>query len=119
MADLIQVKGLDEFIRSVDRAQADLPKAVRAATLGAAELVAGDARPRIATMTGRALSSLKVATSSRSASTITAIGPRASVFGWSRGFYITRILNADKPKFEPIQTKALLDVVKAAGLEVT
>jgi len=118
MGDMIRVKGLAEFTRSIDRVQADLPKAARMATLAAAELVAGDARPRIATMTGGALDSLKIVTSSRSAATITAGGRRASEFGWSTGFYITRILNADAPKFEPIQTKALLDVVRAAGLEV-
>jgi len=118
MGDMIRVEGLTEFIRSIDRAQADLPKAVRMAALEVAELVAGDARPGLRKMTRAALSSLDIVESTQSAASINAVGTRVADFGWSRGFYITRIVAGDAPRFEEIQTKALLTVVKAAGLDV-
>lgn len=135
MADAIRIDGLAQFSRNLKKLDADLPKALRIALNEAADVVVSDARPRIPRKTGRAQASLK-ARSTRTAVRVVGGGRRAPYYPWldfggkvgrnksvkraflKDGRYIYRSYFDNQDEFANVLERALLDVVKNAGLEV-
>lgn len=139
MTEPIRVHGLRELSRDLKRLDADLPKALRVALNGAADLVVGRVRPQIPKRTGRAAGSLR-AGSTRTAARVRAGGARARYYPWldfggarrGRGGGIARRpflkdgryiyegyfrLKASG-EFQTALESALLDVCRQAGVEV-
>jgi len=132
----IRVEGLAEFSQSLRKLDADLPKMLRIALNGVADVIIGDAVPRIPRRSGRAAASLKPR-STRTAVRVGAggslapyypwldfggsVGPRRSVHRpfFKEGRYLYRAYFDNQPKIEKVLTAALLDVARRAGLEVT
>lgn len=138
MAEAIQVTGLKELNRSLKQLDADLPKAVRIALNKAADLVIGKARPDVPKRTGRAARSMRPQ-STRTAVRVTAGGARAPWYPWldfggrvgrrkatvrpfhpdGRYLYPAYFRLRDSGEFTDVMSKALADVARSAGLEVT
>lgn len=136
--DAIRIEGLREFNRQLKTLDADLPKALRIALNQAADLVIGEARPRIPTLTGRARASLKPR-STRTAVRVQAGGRRAPYYPWldfggrvgrnrsivrpfrreGRYLYDSYFDLRDSGRFQDVLAAALVDVARQAGLEVT
>ena len=137
MADAIKVDGLAQFSRNLKKLDADLPKALRIALNEAADVVVGDAKSRVPRRTGRAQASIK-AQSTRTAVRVKAGGARVPYFAWldfggrvgrkrsvkraflkeGRYLYAAYFDKRDSGELQTVLTKALLDVVRQAGLEV-
>lgn len=135
MAEAIRIDGLAEFVRNLRRLDSDLPKTLRVALNGAADVVVGYARPRIPKRTGRALSTLK-ARSTRTEVRVSAGGRRAPYYPWldfggrvgrgksvrraflKEGRYIYAGYFAGRDEFERVLVDALVDTARAAGIEV-
>jgi len=137
MADAIKVDGLAQFSRNLKKLDADLPKALRIALNEAADVVLGDAKSRVPRRTGRAQASIK-AQSTRTAVRVKAGGARVPYFAWldfggrvgrkrsvkraflkeGRYLYAAYFDKRDSGELQTVLTKALLDVVRQAGLEV-
>lgn len=133
----IRVEGLADLSRSLRKLDSDLPKALRVALNKPAELVIGEARPRIPKRTGRAANSLK-AKSTRTEVRVSEGGSRAPYMPWldfggrvGRGRSIERRFYRDgrylyasyydlvgSGKIQDVLSRSLLDVVESAGLEV-
>jgi hypothetical protein len=136
VAEIVKIDGLSQFIRNLKRLDADLPKMNRRAMNDAAEIVLAYARPRVASRTGRAASTLK-AQSTQTAVRVAAGGNKAPYYPWldfggrvgrrksvkrpfiGEGRYIYPALAAKRREFEEALSKALTDTAQAAGLEVT
>lgn len=134
----IRVDGLREFTRDLKRLDDELPKAVRLALNEAGELVIGEAKPRVPTLTGRARGSMRAA-STRTAVRVRAGGRRAPYYPWlDFGGRVGRRRSVHRPfiksgrylfdayfdlagsgRFQEVMTEALLDVARQAGIEVT
>lgn len=135
MTDPIQIDGLKQFSRDLKKLDNDLPKALRIAFNGAADIVVADARPGIPTKSGKAKASVK-ARSTRTAARVVGGGNRAPYYPWldfggrvGRGRSVTRpflsdgryIYNAfydNSKRFGEVLEAALFDVVRQAGIEV-
>lgn len=135
MAEAIKIDGLAEFSRNLRKLDADLPKALRVALNGAADVVVGYAVPRVPKRSGKAARSIK-ARSTRTAVRIAAGGSRAPYFPWldyggrvgrnrsvqrafmKDGRYIYAGYFAKKEEFTAVLTQALLDVAAQAGVVV-
>jgi hypothetical protein len=136
VAEAIKVTGLAEFNRNLKRLDAEVPKALRVALSGAAEIVLDYARPRVARRSGRAAGSLRAA-STRNAVRVKAGGRRAPYYPWldfggrvgrrksvkraflKEGRYIFPALDAKRGQFEAALAGALLGAADSAGLEVS
>lgn len=81
MADPIKIDGLAAFSRNLKKLDNELPKALRIAMNGAANLVVNDARPRVPRRTGRAQSTIK-ARSTRTAVRVAMGGTKAPYMPW-------------------------------------
>jgi hypothetical protein len=133
----IRIDGLREFSRDLKRLDAGLPKALRMALNESADLVIGDARPKVPTRSGRARKSMRAA-STRTAVRVRAGGKRAPHYPWlDFGGRVGRRRSVARPFFkdgrylyqsyfdlrvrgvfqETLQD-ALLDVARQAGVEV-
>lgn len=135
MAEPIKVEGLKEFTRSLKRLDAEVPKAMRVALNGAADIVLDYARPKIPRRTGRAAASLK-AKSTQTAVRVAAGGKKAPWYPWldfggrvgrrkqtkrpfiKEGRYIYPALTAKRAEFEAALVKALTGAAESAGLGV-
>lgn len=139
MPDLITIKGLNEFTKSLKKMDADLPKAVRLAGNKAADLIVTEARPRVPLGPGRgghARSSVK-AKSTRTAARVSGGGKRYPYYGWldfggrvgrnrsvnrpflKDGRYIWRAFANNRDKIVDVLESSLVDIAKDAGLDVT
>lgn len=139
MPDLVTIKGLNEFTKSLKKMDADLPKAVRLAGNKAADLIVTEARPRVPLGPGRgghARSSVK-AKSTRTAARVSGGGKRYPYYGWldfggrvgrnrsvnrpflKDGRYIWRAFANNRDKIVDVLESSLVDIAKDAGLDVT
>lgn len=132
----IRVQGLAEFSRSLRKLDADLPKALRIALNGVADVIVGFAVPRIPRLTGAAAASLKPR-STRTAVRVSAGSSVVPYYAWldfggsvgrsrsvhrpflKEGRYLYRAYFENQPKIEKALRVALVDVARRAGLEVT
>lgn len=133
----VKVEGLDEYRRSLDAMRAGLPKMVQV-SLG---LVVGEvvdyARPRIPRRTGRAAGSLKAKVSGKGAS-VSMGGGGAPYAPWldfggqgkrkgrpaarpflRQGRYVYKALSVRQADIDEIMSKAMDDLARNAGFEVT
>lgn len=134
-AEAIRVVGLREFQRNLKKLDSDLPKALRVAFNGAADVVVKDARPRVASRSGRAAGTVK-ARSTQTASRVVGGGNKAPYYPWldfggkvgrarsvsrpflKHGRYIYDAYFDNQPRYAQLMERALLDVAAAAGVEV-
>lgn len=133
--DPIKVKGLIEFQRALKAVEDGAQKQLRVVFNSVAETVAGGARRRVSTKTGRAKGSVKVASSQREA-VVKAGGARVPWYPWldfggrvgihksvSRPFvqggrYLYPSYDANRASIGPALEQGLVDLVRYAGLEV-
>lgn len=136
MAGKVRIEGQREFVRALRRLDGDLPKAMRVALNGAAQLVVDEARPDVPRLSGAAARSLRVASTS-SAVRVAAGGARAPYYPWldfggrvgrnratrrrfyPDGRYIYPALARVQPDFERVLAEALTSTARRAGLDVT
>lgn len=135
MADAIAVQGLNEFVRNLKQIDRDLPKALRVAFNGAADLVVKDARPLIATKSGKAKSTVK-ARSTQTASRVVGGGNKAPYYPWldfggrvgknksvrrpfiTHGRYIYNAFYDNQPRYAELLEQGLLKVAASAGVVI-
>lgn len=135
MTDPIKVTGLAEFRRNLKKLDTDLPKALRIALNGAANIIVTEAAGRIPKRTGKAAASLK-ARSTQSQSRVSAGGNRAPYYPWldfggrvgrkksvkrpflKHGRYIFQAYADKGDEFAEVLSKALVQVARDAGVEV-
>lgn len=131
----ISIDGLGVFVRNLKVIDSQLPKTLRVGLNQSAEVILDYARPRIPKRSGRAVRSLK-ARSTQNSVRIAAGGPRAVYYPWldfgghvgpggsvarpfrKDGRYIYAAYFARRAEFAHILERALLDTVRAAGIEV-
>jgi hypothetical protein len=134
-SEAIRIAGLREFRANLKRIDSDLPKAMRVAFNGATELIVNDARPRVPRRSGRAAASIKVR-STQTAARIVAGGKQAPYYPWldfggkvgrknsvrrpflKHGRYIYNAYFSNKARYAELLEDALIDTVRAAGLDV-
>jgi hypothetical protein len=134
-AEAIRVVGLREFQRNLKKLDADLPKALRVAFNGAADVVVADARKRVASRSGRARGTVK-ARSTQTASRVVGGGNKAPYYPWldfggkvgrarsvsrpflKHGRYIYNAYFDNQARYAQLMERALFDVAAAAGVEV-
>lgn len=134
--EAIRVTGLKEFQRNLKKLDDDLPKALRMAFNGAADVVVQDARPRVAHRSGRAASTVK-ARSTQTASRVVGGGNKAPYYPWldfggkvgrarsvsrpflKHGRYIYDAYFDNQSRYGELLEQGLLEVAAAAGVEVT
>lgn len=132
----IEVTGLKEFQRALKEMDTGLPKKIRVALNTASELLISWAKPRVPRKTGKAAGSLKVRSSQRTAR-VAAGGQRAPWFPWldfggavgrndatkrefiKTGRYIYPGLEHNRDEITEQMAKALTDLAREVGLEVT
>lgn len=135
MPDLVQVVGLREFQRSLKKMDSDLPKALRVALNGAANLIIDRAKPLIPKRTGAARNSLK-AKSTQKAVRIGVGGRKAPYYPWldfggrtgrnksvhrpfyRQGRYLYVTLEKERAAVIDIMNKGIVAVAEGAGLDV-
>lgn len=133
----IRITGLREFSRDLKRLDSDLPKALRVALNESANLVVGDARPKVPSQSGRAQKSMKAA-STRTKVRVKAGGSKASYFPWldfggrvGRNGSVTRPVLKEgrylyrsyfdlraRGEFQKVLEKSLLRVAESAGVRI-
>lgn len=131
----IQVEGLKQFQKNLRTLDGELPKALRLAFNDAADLVVGQAKPKIPSVTGRAKRSVK-ARSTRTAVRIQGGGKKVPWYPWldfggrvgrnksvrrpfkKDGRYIYDAYFRNRDEFADILTRNLIDVARQAGVEV-
>lgn len=138
MTEPIRIEGLREFSRDLKRLNDGLPKVLRLALNAGADVVVAYARPRIPSRSGRAAGSLK-AQSTRTLVRVSAGGARAPYYPWldfggavgrrrsvrrpflQEGRYIYKgyFEARDSGEFAAALEKALVEVAREAGIEVT
>lgn len=132
----ISITGLREFTNAVKKVDADMPKAVRIALNAGASIIVGYARPRFPRRSGRAVSTLRAA-STRTAARVREGGTKAPYVPWldfggrvgrkrsirrpfiRQGRFIWRALEAERPRIVDAMTEAMGKIARDAGLEVT
>lgn len=133
--EAIRVTGLKEFQRNLKKLDADLPKALRMAFNGAADVVVKDASGRVKRKSGRAAGSVK-ARSTQTASRVVGGGNKAPYYPWldfggkvgrnrsvtrpflKHGRYIYDAYFDNQARYAELLERGLLDVAAAAGVEV-
>lgn len=133
--DPIKIKGLIEFQRALKAVEDGAQKQLRVVFNAVAETVAGGARRRVPTKTGKAKASVKVASSQREA-IVKAGGARVPYYPWldfggrvginksvSRPFvtggrYLYPSYDASRASIGPALERGLVELVRDAGLEV-
>jgi len=138
MTDAIKIEGLKQFSRDLKTLDKDLPKALRLAFNEAADLVVDDARPRVATQSGRARKTVKAA-STRTKARVSGGGGRAPYYPWldfggrvgrnrsvkrtfkkkGRYIYAAYFKHRDSGDFQDVLNENLIDVARKAGIEAT
>ena len=139
MSDAVKIDGLTQFSKAIKDIDSGLPKMLRLALNKSADLVVTSARPRVPTHSGRAKASIKAA-SSQDKVRIKAGGSKAPHYPWldyggegrrkgrptarpfqrsGRFLYPVYYAKRDSGEFIAIMNAALLEVVDAAGIEVT
>ena len=131
----IKIDGLSQFVRGLGNLDSNMPKMLRVALNGAADIVVDYARPRVPRRTGRAARSIKAA-STRSAVRIAEGSARAPHMPWldfggrvgrnksvvrrfiRMGRFLYPALEAKDAQFTAALNSALMDAVRAAGIEV-
>lgn len=131
----IKIKGLIEFQRALKNVENGAQKQLRVVFNAVAETVAAGARRRVPTKSGKAKSSVKVASSQREA-IVKAGGARVSYYPWldfggrvgihksvSRPFvqtgrYLYPAYDANRASIFPALEKGLEDLVRSSGLEL-
>jgi hypothetical protein len=134
--DPIKVEGLREFQRALGKLNSDLPKALRIALNGAADIVVEGTRPKVPRRSGRAQASIK-ARSTRTTVRVSEGSNRAPYMPWldyggrvgrnrsvvrpfrKEGRYLYLTFTDKRDEVTDVLTKALVDVARQAGLEVT
>lgn len=138
VTDAIKIDGLSQFAKAIKDIDADLPKTLRIGLNKVADTVVSVARPRIPSRSGKARASLKAA-SLKDKVRVRAGGNKARHYPWldfggegrvkgrpparpflkqGRYLYPAYYAKRDSGEFGLILTTVLLDVVKAAGIEV-
>lgn len=135
MTDAIKIDGLAVFTRNLKKLDSDLPKALRIAFNTAADVVVTDARMNIPTKSGKAKASV-VARSTATASRVVGGSKRVPYYPWldfggrvgkrgsvtrpfiKHGRYIYNAYFDNQSRYADLVEKALLDVARAAGVEV-
>lgn len=136
LVEPIKVAGLAELNRSLRAQSKELPKVLRAANNEGAELIVDWARPRVAARSGKAARSIK-AKSTRTEARVQGGGRNISYYPWldfggkvgpqrsvrrqwyPSGRYLYPGLEANRQALEERHIAALVDMIRAAGLEVT
>lgn len=135
MTDPIRVDGLNQFVANLKAMDRELPKALRVAFNGAADIVVQDARPGIPTKSGKAKASVK-AKSTQTFVRISGGGNKAPYYPWldfggrvgrnksvkrpfiKDGRYLYDAYYRNVNRFGEVLEQALLDVASQAGIEV-
>jgi hypothetical protein len=135
MPDPIKVEGLREFSQSLKRLDSDMPKVLRLGLNSVADVVVNEARPRVASRSGKARRSVK-AKSTRTAVRVAGGGARVPYYPWldwggkvgrggsvvrpylKQGRYIYRAYFGNRDRFGQLLEDVLVDVARQAGLEV-
>lgn len=136
MSEVLGVKGLAEFNRSLKRLDSELPKGLRIALNDCSDFLIQKTVPLIPKKTGRAAGSLK-ARSSRTAVRIGVGGSKAPWYPWldfggegkrkgrpsrrefiKEGRYLYPTLRTNRDHFSQILQGSLEKTARAAGLEV-
>ena len=135
--DPIRIDGLREFQRDLKKLNSDLPKAMRIALNEAADIVVGEAVPRVPKRSGKAARSIK-ARSTQTAVRVSGGGNRAPYYPWldfggrvgrnkgvrraflAEGRYIYAAYGdkRDSGEFAAVLSKALIGVAAQAGIAV-
>jgi hypothetical protein len=133
--DPIHVEGLREFSQDLKRLDSDMPKVLRLGLNGVADVVVNEARPRVASRSGKARRSVR-AKSTRTAVRVAGGGRRVPYYGWldyggrvgrghaqvrpfiKQGRYIYRSYFANRDRFGQLLEDALVDVARQAGWDV-
>jgi hypothetical protein len=137
LVEPIRVQGLAEFSRNLRKLDGDLPKALRVAMNGAADVVIDWAEPRVPRRSGRAARSLR-ARSTRTATRVAGGSKRVPYYPWldfggegrrrgrpakrpfiKEGRYLWKGYAVRRHEVAKVLEKALLDTAAAAGVEVT
>jgi hypothetical protein len=133
----IEVQGLREFQRALKAMDAGLPKQLRTALNEASGLVVDYASAHFPKRTGAAAASLKARSSQREAR-VALGGRRAAYAPWldfggegkrkgrpparpfiREGRYVYKGLEVKRPEITEVLSRALTDLARGAGLEVT
>jgi hypothetical protein len=134
--DPIKIKGVREFQAALKAMDGESQKQLRVVFNSVAETIAAGARRRVPTRTGRAKASIKVASGQREAK-IKGGGGKAGYYPWldfggrtgrkksvrrpfvERGRYLYPTYDASRPQIQAALEKALADLARTAGLEVS
>lgn len=135
MAEPIKIDGLAQFVRNLRKLDGELPKAVRVAMNAGAEVVVQYVQPRVPRRSGRAARSIRPQ-STRTAVRVSAGGRRASYYPWldfggrvgprkttrrpfiPEGRYLYPAYEATRGELYSAMARALVDVVRGAGIEL-
>lgn len=135
MTDPIKIAGLAEFRRDLKTLDRELPKALRLAFNGAADIVVTEARPGIPSRSGRAKASVK-ARSTQTAARVVGGGARVKYYPWldfggrvgrrgsvtrpflKDGRYIYNAYFRNRPRIEQVTEDSLMQVARQSGVEV-
>lgn len=133
--EAIRVTGLREFRANLKKLDNDLPKALRMAFNGAADVVVNDARPRVAKRSGKAAGTVK-ARSTQTASRVVGGGNKAPYYPWldfggrvgrnhsvtrpflKEGRYIYDAYFDNRTRYGELLEQGLLDVAASAGVVI-
>lgn len=133
--EAIRVTGLREFRANLKKLDNDLPKALRMAFNGAADVVVNDARPRVARRSGKAAGTVK-ARSTQTASRVVGGGNKAPYYPWldfggrvgrnrsvtrpflKEGRYIYDAYFDNRARYGELLEQGLLDVAASAGVVI-
>lgn len=133
--EAIRVTGLKEFQRNLKKLDAELPKALRMAFNGAADVVVNEARPRVAKRSGRAAGTVK-ARSTQTASRVVGGGNKAPYYPWldfggrvgrkrsvsrpflKHGRYIYDAYFDNQSRYGELLEQGLLEVAASSGVVI-
>ena len=131
----IKIEGLAEFNRNLRKINADLPKMLRLAHNEAGRVVVNWAAPRVPKRSGRAAKTVK-AKSTRTETRVSGGSTKSPYYAWldfggrvgprksvqrpfiKQGRYIYPGLGENYDQVQEILIRGLLDVARAAGVEV-
>jgi hypothetical protein len=135
MTDAIKIEGLAAFTRNLKKLDTDLPKALRMAFNGCADVVVNDARQSIPTKSGKAKASVK-SRSTSTASRVVGGSNKVPYYPWldfggkvgkggsvrrpfiKHGRYIYNAYFDNQKRYAELVEKSLLDVARQAGVEI-
>ena len=135
MPEAIRIDGLREFRRALKTMDSGLPRTMRLALNSAADIVVGEAKPRVPRRTGRAAGSIRAASTQRAAR-VRGGGARVPYFAWldfggrtgrnrsvrrafyKEGRYVWKAFGVRRADITATLEKALVGLATSAGLEV-